>query len=54
MESRLRRRDEAPLTQGSMSIEYLDDTVIMAEGAIVNEVQKHANAALDIVSGTHS
>lgn len=37
------------LPQGSMSIGYADNTLIVAE-AIVNEVQECANAALNIVS----
>lgn len=38
------------LPQGSMSIEYADDTLIVAEGSTVNEMQERVNAAFDIVS----
>lgn len=33
-----------------MSIVYENDTLIMAEGTTVNEVQKRLNAVLDIAS----
>lgn len=35
-----------PLYQGSMSIGYMDDTLIVAEGTTVNEVHKRANPGI--------
>lgn len=46
----LRRNAEAPLPQRLICIRYEDDTLIVAEGTIVNEVHERANAVLNIVS----
>lgn len=38
-----------PLPQGLISIGYVDNTLIAAEGEIIIEVQESADAVLDII-----